>query len=190
MRAALLACLLLAQNAAAVELEIHYGALQRILAGQMFTQDGRKYVRGTPAARCNFAYLEHPDLRGEPGGRLHVKARFSGRSALDVFGRCVGLGDSFEVEITAVPFFHEGAIRFRDVLVESGKDGFYIRRVRAALANTLRSQFAYKVADDAKKILEEKRGDYTQELKGFRISGVRVTGDALVLSLEFTLTVK
>ena len=193
MRSVLLANALLAgawQVAGAVEVEIHYAALERILAEQMFTQDGRKYVRGTPAARCNFAYLEHPDVRGEAGGRLHVKARFSGRSAWDVFGRCVGLGDSFDLEITAVPYFHDGAIRFRDVKVESRKDGFYIRRVLAALTTTLRTQFAYKVAEDARRILEEKRGNYRQELKGFQVSSVRVTGDALVLSLEFTLAVK
>jgi hypothetical protein len=176
--------------AAGVELRIHYSALQRILAEQMFTQDGRRYVRGTPLARCNYAYLEHPDLHGEAGGRLNVRARFSGRSALDVFGRCVGLEDSFDVSITALPYFDKGAIRFKDVVVESKKDGFYIRRVRAALASTLRSQFAYKVADDAKRILEEKRGNYSQELSGFRVSTIQATGDALVLTLEFTLAVK
>jgi hypothetical protein len=187
-----LACILLAgaQRAAAVDLEIHYAALERILAAQMFTEDGRRYVRGTPRAKCNFAYLEHPDVHGEPGGRLHVKARFSGRSALDVFGKCVGLGDSFDLKITAVPYFHDGAIRFKEVLVESKKDGFYIRRVRAALTATLRSQFAYKMVEDARRILEEKRGNYSQELKGFQVSSVRVTGDALVLTLEFTLAVK
>ena len=176
--------------AASVELRIHYTALERILAEQMFTQDGRRYVKGTPAAKCNYAYLEHPNLHGESGGRLKVQARFSGRSALDLFGRCVGMGDSFDVSITALPYFDKGAIRFRDVVVESKKDGFYIRRVRAALASTLRSQFAYKVADDARKILEEKRGNYTQELSGFQVSAIQAAGDALVLTLEFTLAVK
>jgi hypothetical protein len=176
--------------ATGMELRIHYSALQRILAEQMFTQDGRRYMRGTPAARCNYAYLEHPDLRGDAGGRLKVRARFSGRSALDLFGRCMGLGDSFDVSITAMPYFQNGAIRFKDVLVESKKDSFYIRRVRAALTSTLRSQFAYKVAEDAKRILEEKRGDYSQELSGFQVSEIRATGDALVLTLEFTLAVK
>ena len=189
----LLAWILLAaakQAARAAELEIHYTALGRILAEQMFAEDGRRYVRGSKTARCNFAYLEHPELHGETRGRLRVKARFSGRSALDVFGRCVGVGDSFDLEITAAPYFHDGAIRFKDVRVESKKDGFYIRRVRTALAATLRTQFAYKIAEDAKKILEEKRGNYRQELKDFQVASVRVTGDALVLSLEFTLAVK
>jgi hypothetical protein len=187
-----LACALAAaiHPAAAVELRIHYSALQRILAEQMFTQDGRRYVRGTPTAKCNYAYLEHPDLHGEAGGRLNVRAKFSGRSALDLFGRCVGMGDSFDVSITATTYFQNGAIRFKDVVVESKKDGFYIRRVLAALTSTLRTQFAYKVADDAKKILEEKRGNYSQELSGFHVSDIRATGDALVLTLDFTLAVK
>jgi hypothetical protein len=192
-RALALICTLAAaaRPAGAMELRIHYTALQRILADQMFTQDGRRYVRGTPAAKCNYAYLEHPDLHGDTAsGRLNVRARFSGRSALDLFGRCMGLGDSFDVSITAIPYFHDCAIRFKDVVVESKKDGFYIRRVRAALTATLRSQFAYKVADDAKKILEEKRGNYSQELSGFQVSDIRATGDALVLTLEFTLAVK
>jgi hypothetical protein len=188
----LLLCALAAASrpAAAVDLELHYSALKRILADQMFTQDGRKYVRGTPAARCNYAYLEHPDLHGNPDGRLNVQARFSGRSAIDVFGRCVGLGDSFDLAITAVPYYQNGAIRFKDVSVDAKKDSFYIRRVRAALASTLRSQFAYRLADDAKKLLEDKRGPYGQELSRFQVSAVRVTADALILSLDFTLAVK
>ena len=193
MRSALLACALLAAARpayASVELRIHYSALQRILADQMFTQDGRRYVRGAPGAKCNYAYLEHPDLHGEAGGRLNVRAKFSGRSALGLFGRCVGLGDSFDVSITALPYFDKGAIRFKDVVVDCKKDSFYVRRVRAALASTLRSQFAYKVADDAKKILEEKHGNYTQELSGFQVSAIQATGEALVLTLDFTLAVK
>jgi hypothetical protein len=192
-RTAAVLCAWLASSlpaAAGVELRIYYSALQRILAEQMFTQDGRRYVRGTPTAKCNYAYLEHPDLNGVPGGRLNVRARFSGRSAVDLFGRCVGMGNSFDVSITALPYFDKGAIRFKDVAVESKKDGFYIRRVCASLASTLRSQFAYKVADDAKKILEEKRGNYTQELSGFRVSTIEATDNALVLTLDFTLAVK
>ena len=175
---------------AAVELRIHFSALERILAEQMFTEDGRKYLKGTPKARCNFAYLEHPGVHGDPPGRLRVEARFSGRSALDFLGRCVGLGDSFDLSIVAVPYYEKGAIRFKDVLVSSRRDGFYLRRVRAALQSTLRTQFAYRVAEDAKRMLEEKHGNYTQELSNFQVSAIRVTDDALILTLDFALLVR
>ena len=44
--------------------------------------------------------------------------------------------------------------------------------------------------EEEKKILEEKRGNYSQELSGFHVSEIRATDDALVLTLEFTLAVK
>jgi hypothetical protein len=94
--------LVLQESAAGAELAIHFTAIQKILAQLVFTQDGRKYLRGAPTARCNYAYLENPVVGGD-GGVLKVNARFSGRSALDVFGKCIGLGDSFEASITALP---------------------------------------------------------------------------------------
>src|SRR5271166_4015445 len=93
----------------AAELELRYAALERIIAEQLFTQEGRHYVRGNRAARCQFAYLEAPKI-GSEDGRLRVTARFSGRTALDLFGRCAGLGDSFDLTITAVPIPRNGAI--------------------------------------------------------------------------------
>ena len=84
---------LAAPPAQAVELQLKFGALERMLADSVFTQEGRRYVHGNKGNKCNFAYLEHPDLRGDASGRLNVAARFSGRSALDLFGRCIGMGD-------------------------------------------------------------------------------------------------
>ena len=101
MRAALL-FLVLSADAAAVELRIQFGALERMLAERAFTQDGRSYFHGSKESRCNFAYLEKPQVRGE-SGRLRMKARFSGRSALNLAGQCVGLGDGFDVVILACP---------------------------------------------------------------------------------------
>src|SRR5208283_1804207 len=80
----------------AASLQLRYDALERIVAEQLFTQEGRRYVRGTAATKCQFAYLETPHVSAE-NGRLKVTARFSGRTALDVFGHCVGLGDSFDL---------------------------------------------------------------------------------------------
>jgi len=72
------------------------------------------------------------------------------------------------------------------------RDSYYIRRVRTALAESLRSQFTYRVLEDARKILEQHRekAPYRQELVKFHVPAIRVTADALVLTLEFTLAVK
>ena len=176
----------------AAELRIQYSAISKVLAQQVFTQEGRKYVRGTKEQRCNFAYLEHPEISGS-NGRLGIRAHFTGRSARNFFGKCVGLGDSFDVQIAAVPYYHDGVIGMKDVRVESvNRDGVYIRLVRSALAYSLANDFGYRVLDDAKKILEARRDPLpvTQELARFDVQSIRVTGDALVLEVDFALTVK
>ena len=174
------------------ELEIQYSAIGKVLAQQVFTQEGRKYVRGDKDQRCNFAYLEHPEVSAS-GGRMGIRAHFTGRSAKNFMGRCVGLGDSFDVLIAATPYYHDNVIGFKDVRVDSiNKDGVYIRLVRTALAYSLANDFQYRVLDDARQILEARRDPLpiTQELRSFQIREIRVTGDALVLSLDFTLAVK
>jgi hypothetical protein len=183
---------LAALHAGAVELHLQFGALERMLAQEVFTQEGRKYVKGSQKTRCNFAYLEHPQFQGKDG-RLVIRSRFSGCSALNMFGQCVGLGDAFTVVITAAPVYREGNVALTGVTaVGDGKTGFYIRRVCAALSTSLAHDFHYPLAAEAQRALENPgvQPDYRRELRQFRVSEIRVTSDALVLVVDFELTVK
>jgi hypothetical protein len=183
----------------AAELELRFAALERIVAAQLFTQDGRHYVRGSRTTRCQFAYLETPHIDSDQG-RLRVQARFSGRSALDLMGRCVGLGDSFDLTITGTPAARNGAIVLRDVKVSTPRDSYYIRRVRTALTQSISKDFKIEVRDQARHLLEQsdetspnavpKDALYKQELAAFDLGEIRVTPDALVLVIEFRLVVK
>jgi hypothetical protein len=179
--------LLLAPCAAAVELQLQYGALERMLAEQVFTQEGRRYVKGDAKTRCNFAYLEAPHIESD-GPRLRIHAKFTGRSALNVLGQCVGLGDAFPVVVTARPIYKDGHLRLTDVVAAAdGKSGYYIRRVCAGLSAGLPRDFRYPLEDEARKVLEEPG---RRELRAFQVPEIRVTGDALVLVLDFQLKVK
>ena len=189
-RAALL--LLFAMNAGAVELHLQFAALERMLAEQVFTQEGRRYVRGTKQSKCNFAYLEKPQVRGD-GGRLRMKARFSGRSALNFAGQCVGLGDAFDVVILALPVYKNGAIGLQEVKVTSeGKNGYYIRRVCSAMEASLARDFRYGLEREAQLLLENPsmQPNYRREVRRFNVGDIRVTNDALVMQVDFELTVK
>ncbi len=183
--------LLLVFPSLAADLELRYGAMERLIAEQLFTQDGRRYVRGNAAAKCQYAFLEAPHI-GAENNRLRIVAKFSGRSALDVFGKCVGLGDSFDLTILASPVPRKGFIAMDDVKVTTVKDSYYIRRVRAALTQSFAKDFKLDVREQARKLLEQPRENATfqQELKDFDLAGVRVTADALVLEVEFKLVVK
>jgi hypothetical protein len=178
------------QARASTELRLQFSALQRMLAEQSFTQDGRRYVKGTPQSRCSYAYLEHPLVDAAGDGRLRIRARFSGRSAIDVLGHCLGFGDDFDVTITASPQFKDGVVRFERVQVEPAVDGLYARRVSRALAESLPAQFAYPAAQEARRLIEMPSVEgYRRELKRFDVTRVSVAPDALVLSVDFELTI-
>lgn len=176
----------------AVELRIAYAVVQRVLAQQVFTDEGRKYVRANRASKCSYAYLEHPEVSPE-NGRLRIRARFSGRSGLDVFGRCVSLGDSFTAVIRATPYYRDGAVWLRAVDVASeDRDGFYVRGVRAQMASSLASQFSYRVAEDARRMLEQPAAgaSWKQQLVSFNVNDIRVMPDAIVAVVDFAVAVQ
>jgi hypothetical protein len=175
----------------AADIELRFDALERVISQQVFTQDGRKYVRGTPATKCQFAYLEAPRI-GQDEGLLRVSARFSGRAAVGLLGGCIGLGDSFDLTITALPVVRSGAMGFKDVKVTTTKDSFYIRRVRAALTQAFSKDVKIDVRDQARKILEQNRdgASYKVDMTSFDLNEVRIKPDALVLVIEFRLVVQ
>jgi hypothetical protein len=191
----LVALLLMAvclRPARAVEMHLQFGALERMIAEAVFTQDGRRYVYHDKSNKCNFAYLEKPRIEGVDG-RLRIRAKFTGRSALNLIGQCVGLGDAFMVVVTATPQYRDGNIVLQNVVATSeSKTGIYIRRVCPILGASLARDFKYPLAAEAKRILEDSSGQpgYKRELHDFQVPAIRVTTDALVIQADFALVVK
>jgi len=184
--------LLVTGAASAVELHIQFGALERMLAQEVFTQDGRRYVHNDNTNKCSFAYLERPQVRGGEG-KLKIRARFTGRSALNMFGQCVGLGDAFDLTIAATPLFRDAYIALGGITVTSdNKSGYYIRRVCPVLASSLGHYFRYPISAEFQKALEDTAilPLYPRHLHNFRVPEIRVTADALVLVLDFELTIQ
>jgi hypothetical protein len=181
-----------AAAAQAVEFRIQFGALERMLSEQVFTQEGRRYVRGNRGNKCNFAYLERPQVRGE-NGRLAMRAHFTGRAALNLVGQCVGLGDAFDAVITAVPVYRNGALGLQEVkVVSAGKTSYYIRKVCAAMEASLARDFKYPLEREAQALLESPGANpqYKREVRKFNVPEIRVAADALVLSVDFEMTIR
>jgi hypothetical protein len=178
---------------AEVELHLTFRMLEKVISQQMFTADGRKYVRGSQTAKCSYAYLEAPQI-GETAGRLIVRAKFTGRSAMDFLGRCVGMGESFDVVILATPYVDQTLLRLKDVVVEpaDGRKTLFSRRVCASLAAELPRQMQFDIAPDAKRILEAPSPDFphARAVSEFRVPRVFMTVEAVVVALAFRLRVE
>jgi hypothetical protein len=182
---------LLCSPAFAVDLEIRFGALERLIGDYAFTADGRRYVQGDKDQKCRYAFLEKPHLSAA-GDRLQLKVNFSGKTALGMFGKCVGLGDAFELTITAKPVANNGTIGFEQFVVSTPRDSYYIRRVRTALVQTLNKDFRIDIMEHARKMVEtpQQVGKFAQEIKDMRLGGVRVAPESLVLAVDFRVIVK
>lgn len=193
LRSVTLGILLLAAGLRA-ESEIHlsFNALERLLSKQLFSEEGRRYVRGDRNNKCNYAWLEQPKVWGE-NGRLVIRARFTGRTAWDVFGRCIGMGDSFDVRITSMPYYKDGSIGLsQTAAAPEGGGGFYARQVCAALAASLNRDFRYPLATELKRALEEPGSlpEYPRELRRFSVTRIFMSENAVVLTLDFALAVR
>lgn len=193
-RQSLIAFLLLASAAArATEIQLSYQVLERLIAQQAFTDEGRRYVRGNKTDKCSFAYLENPKITPS-NGKIAIAARFTGKSAMNMFGRCVGIGDAFQLTVYGVPFYNKGRVGFKDIAVQTDRDSYYIRKVKQALMQSLERSFDYNLLDDAKKLLEDGPntgpGAVKRELMRFDVSNIVPANHALILTVDFTLAVK
>jgi hypothetical protein len=178
--------------AEATELRVSHRVIQKALATMVFTDEGRKYVRGSRTSNCSFAYLENPEVDSD-AGQMRIRARFTGRSGANLFGRCIGMGGSFPAVIRATPYFKNGQIRLKNVsMVSEGEDGFYTRGVCTTMPVSLEKDVRFDVLAEAKRLLEitPPNGLYKQDLQDFRVSDVRVNDEALILQIEFVLALK
>ena len=177
---------------AQVELHLTFGVLETVIGAQVFTDDGRRYVKGSKDKRCSFAYLETPRL-SEADGRLVVRAKFSGRNAMTLFGQCVGLGDSFDVVIRMTPYAEKSLLRIRQVEVTSdGKRGVYARGVCKQLAATIPRVLIYDFAPEFKRALEAEQtgAPFQKSVDDLIVQAINVSKEALVLQLGFKMTIR
>jgi hypothetical protein len=176
---------------AASELEVSFDALERHLAQQVFTDEGKKYFEGNRKARCNYASMENPHFQAA-GSRLRILTKFSGRRSFNLLGICVGMGDAFDLDIEGQPVYRDGKIRLENINVKTGKTGVYANRVRTAIEKTLIQEFSYPVADEAKRIMNEQRGktQFMLDLPRFSIGKIDVHSNSLVFELDFRLRMK
>lgn len=170
----------------AIEIEIRFPLLERQLAQQQFTQDGRKYVKGNPSSRCNFAYLANPRF-SSLDGRLRITALFTGKSSLDVFGKCLGFGDSFDFEVLSELSTQQGTLRLAKPEVKIlSRDTFYSRQVLKALQKSIGDAIQYPIRDEIQKLLSAGTANtpYKISIPKVEIRRVQILKDSLLVDVD------
>jgi hypothetical protein len=182
----LLLLLLAALPSLAIELEIRFPLLEKQLSEALFTQDGRRYVKGTPKSRCNFAFLANPHFSSRDGSLL-IRATFTGRSSLDVLGKCVGFGDSFDFEVLSGLTTTNGTLTLTKPKVTLlNRDTFYARKVRQALEGSLADAVKYPIRDEVRKLLAaaSQSSPYKITIGKLEIRSITIEKDAVILDVD------
>jgi len=138
-----------------VELHLQFGALERLLRRATLREDGRRYMHGNQKASVVLPIWNSRTSRAN-AGRLRIQAKFTGRSAMNVFGQCVGFGDAFDLTILATPAIPSRRHRPQGrVSTDRWKASFYIRRVCAAIAASLGRDFRYPMEIRNAEVIED-----------------------------------
>jgi hypothetical protein len=170
----------------AIELEIRFPLLEKQLSQQLFSQDGKRYVRGNPKSRCNFAYLANPHF-GSREDKLLIRARFTGRSSVDILGKCVGFGDSFDFEVLAGLTTKDGTLLLTQPKVTLlGKDSFYARKVRQALEGSIAEAVKYPIREEIRKLLAaaSQSSPYRIRIGKLEIRGISIQRESLLVDVD------
>lgn len=189
----LLACILLyVPLAQAIEIEIRYPLLEKQLAQQLFTQDGKRYVKGTPKSRCNFAYLADPHFSSR-NSQLLIQAKFTGKSSMDIFGRCVGFGDSFGLEIVSDLTTKDGTLILAKPTVKIlSRDTFYSRQVLKALQASIAEAIRYPIREEIRKLLAtgSAASPYKITIPKLEIRNIQILSESLLVDVDTRFVVE
>jgi hypothetical protein len=170
----------------AIEIEIRFPLLEKQLSQQLFTQDGKRYVKGNPKSHCNFAYLAEPHFTSRQG-KLLIEAKFTGKSSMDLFGKCVGFGDSFVFEILSGLTTKDGTLVLDKPEVQIiKKDSFYSRQVLKSLKSSIGDAIRYPIRDEVRKLLANGSASapYKVTIPKLEIRGIQILENSLLLDVD------
>jgi hypothetical protein len=175
--------------ASAVELRLSYPAVERLLVTNVLSQGGRLYLEGAPGSDCRYAFIQEPRVSTN-GQRLRVRVLFSGRAGTRVAGRCLGPGDTLELDIEGVPVYADGRLRL-DQLSIAAPDSAYFKLVSGLVTRMLRDRLSYPLRDELQRALGWLAASSVVRLSltELAVQSVEVGPEALVLRLDTRLGV-
>lgn len=174
--------------AAAAELKIAYRAIEKALVSQVFVNDGRKFLIGSPQTPCTQAFLDSPAVAPQ-GERLQIRARFHSRAGVEISGECVGTGDTFEVWMSGVPAYRDGVLFLDQIRVQT-PDKPYGDLARNLLDQTLPRLLRYPLLDEVRRkaAAHSRQGPYQVAVSRLAVSTITLGANHISISFDLTLS--
>ena len=183
--------LLLAPQARATEVGISAHALERTLRAQLFnTPDGRYYLRGDAKSPC-FVYAENPRVTFNQD-RVVISIHTRAKLGTSVYGNCVGVSLTRDVDVSVLPNAEGETIGFRDARIDRLSDSRELNfLLEPFLERQLPQQMKVNAADLIRQLLvhSTETTGYAISLSALKIHSMIVQGALLILDIDTNLSV-
>ena len=191
----LLACTLLlaaiVPQARATEVGISAQALERTLRTQLFnTPDGRYYLRGDAHSAC-YVYAEKPHVTFHDD-RVIVSVHTRSKLGTGVYGNCVGVTLTRDVDVSVLPDAQGETIGFRDARIDHLSNSPELNFLLVPfLSRQLPQQMKVNAAELMRQLLTKsaETTGYAIALANLKIHSMLVQGPQLVLDVDTILSV-
>ena len=178
-------------QARATEVGISAHALERTLRAQLFNApDGRYYLRGDAHSPC-FVYAENPRVTFNQD-RVVVSIHTRAKLGTSVYGNCVGVSLSRDVDVSVLPDAEGETIGFRDARIDRLSDS---RELNFLLEPFLERQLPQQMKVNAAELIRQllvhstETTGYAISLSALKIHSMIVQGALLVLDIDTNLNV-
>lgn len=179
-----------AQSLPAAELTVHYTAMRTFLLEQVFTDQGRHYLTGSPRSHCQYAFLTDPRVTAQ-GERLRITAHLTSRAAVELGDSCFGPQETVEVSVTGIPRYREGTLYLDQVELEAA-ESLYVEVVQALLGDALSHALRYPLLSEVQTLARQASAQsrYDISVSNLRVDAIRVAPEATVFSFDFRMDVR
>jgi hypothetical protein len=175
----------------ATEVGISAQAMERTLKTQLFNApDGRYYLRGDTKSAC-FVYAEDPRITfNEDRVVVHIHTR--AKLGTSVYGNCVGVSITRDVDVSVLPDAEGETIGFRDARIDHLSSSRELNFLLVPfLSHQLPQQMKVNAADLMRQLLSRsaETTGYAITLTSLKIHSMLVQAGMLVLDVDTGLSV-
>ena len=176
--------------ARAVGIKISSEALERTLHKQLFTADGRYYIKGKPGSAC-YVYAEDPKVTFHDD-RVWVHLKTHSKLGTSIRGACLGVSLSAEADVSLAPDAEGETIGFRDVRIEHLNTS---KELNIFLVPFLNGKLPQKMQLNAADLLRQalsqsaNASGYTITLDDLKIQSMQVDHNLLNVDFDGNLSV-
>jgi len=176
----------------ATEVGVSAQAMERTLKTQLFNgPDGRYYLRGDAKSSC-FVYAENPRVTFDKD-RVVVHVHTRAKLGTGVYGNCVGVSITRDVDVSVLPDAEGETIGFRDARIDHLSNSRELNFLLVPfLEHQLPQQMKVNAADLMRQLLSRsaETTGYAITLTSLKIHSMLVEGSLLVLDVDTGLSVR